>query len=437
MTLLLLCFLSIVEGWTPTQCGFNTNQITKWGKMVDPNNTLPDYPRPQMIRYNSYMSLNGLWDFNATTNSKIKQPLPYRNITEEPFSSEILVPFPVESCLSGIGINYQHLSYRTTFNDFKSRNKSSTRVLLQFGAIDWQSNIYLNGKLIGNHTGGYSSFYFDITNDIISTNNELMISVYDPSDNGYQPNGKQRISAINHPSGDTYTPSSGIWQTVWLEIINHPKMYIQSYKIYPTLSSISINVSICCDNTAQVSPLILSVIDPSINKIITTQKGNGNHMIKIDIPNPKLWDPFNKSPFLYNLNISLDNSNESVMAYFGLREITLGQYNISDIPDTGPQIGIDRGGDDMTGYPIKLNNSNYNICWNLCNITIGCTAWAYAIPGCDNYKSPMCWLKNGYPAPAPNKCRVSGAEIIPGGKQVRPLLNGKPLFIAGWLDQSF
>eukprot|EP01084_Bolivina_argentea_P114723 204197_1 len=130
-----LCYIYVVHGWTPTQCGFNTNQITKWGKRVDPNNTLPDYPRPQMIRSNSWLSLNGLWDFNGTTNTKIRKP------------------FPVEACLSGVGINYQHLSYRTTFNDFSHRKSSSTRVLLQFGAIDWQSDIYLNGKLLGNHTG--------------------------------------------------------------------------------------------------------------------------------------------------------------------------------------------------------------------------------------------------------------------------------------------
>ena len=206
-TLSTFCVLPYALSWSRTKCGPN-DIVTQWGKTVDPSSVLPLYPRPQMVRGNdnTWMNLNGLWDFNGTTNENLTEPLPY---TSQPLDTQILVPFPPEGCLSGIGQTYKHLQYKTTFNDFMNRDKSSTRVLLQFGAIDWQSSVYLNGKLLGNHTGGYDSFTFDITDTITSTNNELMVSVYDPSDSGYQPNGKQRISAINNPGGDTYTPTSG------------------------------------------------------------------------------------------------------------------------------------------------------------------------------------------------------------------------------------
>ena len=231
-----------------------------------------------------------------------------------------------------------------------------------------------------------------------------------------------------HPTNKKIT---GIWQTVWVEMVKDPKMYISGYKLYPTLSDVSVNVSI----TGGSGSVTLTAIDPSTNSQVATGKGNSGEMIKITVPNPKLWDPLNGSPFLYDLNISLDNSVESVMAYFGLRTITLGEYNHSGA--TGPQVGIDRPGDDLKGYPVELPSADYNLCWAMCNNTADCMAWAYAVPGCDSYQNPMCWLKGSVPATTTNKCRVSGAKGTAGSKQKRPLLNGEPLFVAGWLDQSF
>lgn len=188
VSLTIICLIYGAYAWSRTKCG-PTDQVTQYGKMVNPDSVLPLYPRPQMVRGddNSWMNLNGLWDFNGTTNADhIKHPLPYNYLTFG--DTQILVPFPPESCLSGIDETYKHLQYKTSFDDFKNRDKSSTRILLQFGAIDWQSSIYINGKLLGNHTGGYDSFTFDITDSIQTTNNELMVSVYDPSDTGYQVN---------------------------------------------------------------------------------------------------------------------------------------------------------------------------------------------------------------------------------------------------------
>ena len=500
VTVLLFCcqFINAIWSWSVPSCG-PTNQITEWGKKVTPDNVWPEYPRPQMLRSSSlhsnsdinyyrdsdfsdmnhnstWINLNGLWQFEGINDSyslKINHPLPYPKSKSKSkhlqLSSEILVPFPVEFCLSGIGQTYKHLQYLRYFNldDLLNEDDDSTRrVLLNFGAVDWQCSVYVNSKHVGNHTGGYDTFYFDITDFVFSngTKNELFISVYDPSDDGVQPNGKQRISAITNPGGDTYTPSSGIWQTVWIEFVsaattmdtitntnaNNAPVFIDSYKLYPTLDSITINVTLVDTNgniNGIQTNLTISVIDSSAtdenDMIITKLSGQNNEMITIPIPTNsiKLWNPLKNSVYLYNMNISIDNSNEFVIGYFGLRDISLGEYNYSK-PGTGPQIGIDRPGGDINGYPITLNKSDYNICWHLCNITNECQAWAYGVPNCSKsdpfYNEPMCWLKSTDPSTTSNVCRVSGAKATPKSIQKRPILNGDtPIFLAGWLDQSF
>lgn len=126
------------------------------------------------------------------------------------------MPFPVESCLSGIAENHPYQLYRTVVD--KPFSKGQT--LLQFGAVDWQAVVYVNGKLAGNHSGGYDGFAFDVTSMLNPTDNEIIVSVFDPSDSGPQPQGKQRVAAIERPGGDHYSPSSGIWQTVWFENVS-------------------------------------------------------------------------------------------------------------------------------------------------------------------------------------------------------------------------
>eukprot|EP01084_Bolivina_argentea_P296919 511452_1 len=320
--LILSSFLiDYLSSWKPTSCG-PTNQITSWGLQVDPNNTLSEYPRPQLKRGDNttWKNLNGLWEFSGSSSPPTKID-PYT-----PLDNEILVPYPAESCLSGIGKNYMYLQYRTYFNDFSTNQKPSF-ILLHFGAIDWQSIIYLNGKLIGNHTGGYSSFTIDITNTIKPINNSLYIFVYDPSDLGVQPSGKQRISAINNPSGDTYSPSSGIWQTVWIEQIHSfNETYISNIKLIPSLNMITINVTIKGDVKDKVSFI---VTNPENNQFITFQAGYTGELVDIPIPQHyiRLWDPVNNDPFLYDLNISL-TSGDTVMTYFGLRTIEFGEYKL-------------------------------------------------------------------------------------------------------------
>src|SRR5262245_22389389 len=177
---------------------------TRWAKEVDPNKPLPEYPRPQMVR-EQWQSLNGVWDFNPM---------------EKPgtWPHKILVPFPVESALSGYGKMVDGpVWYRRTFTIPKEWKEK--RILLHFGAVNWESIVWVNGKKLGEHKGGYDAFSFDITDSVKDGDNEITVRAVNPADRGTQPRGKQ----VKKPGGIFYTPATGIWQTVWLEPV--PKTY--------------------------------------------------------------------------------------------------------------------------------------------------------------------------------------------------------------------
>ena len=202
LSLAMVCIglASFAQQWAPV----GNNIKTQWAETIDPNNPHPEYPRPQMVRAN-WMNLNGMWNYAITEASA------------EGFQAEgkILVPFAVESSLSGVGRRLepqQALWYEREFTvpkQWKGKN-----VLLNFGAVDWHSQVYVNGILVGEHKGGYDPFSFDVTPYLKKSGKQtLKVKVLDSTDNSYQPRGKQCI--IN--TGIWYTPVSGIWQTVWLE----------------------------------------------------------------------------------------------------------------------------------------------------------------------------------------------------------------------------
>ena len=204
------------DDWKPAP----GNLLTAWAAKVDPKNPLPEYPRPQMVRP-EWTNLNGLWDY-AITDRDAAKPAKY--------DGQILVPFRIESALSGVKkplTGKQWLWYRRSFAS--PDLAGGKRLLLHFGAVDWEAVVTVNGKEVGTHRGGYDPFTYDIT-DAINANagNELVVRVWDSTGANGEPHGKQHFNAIKNPGGIMYTPCSGIWQTVWLEAV--PAVSIESLK---------------------------------------------------------------------------------------------------------------------------------------------------------------------------------------------------------------
>lgn len=275
---------------------------TVWGEKLT-DKPLQEYPRPQFVR-NSYINLNGLWDYAITK----KDAVP----TE--YDGKILVPFSPESPLSRVNRILrpnEYLFYRTTFVLPKTFIKDL--VLLNFGAVDCISDIYVNGKHLCHHEGGYNAFTVDIT-EALAENNELIVKVRDFTDTKYYANGKQST----HRKGMWYTPQSGIWQTVWLESV--PAQYIQGLRITPDIDSACVTVE--ADLNAD-EPVTVKVLDG--DKEIIRVDGKG--ALKLYFPEKtfKLWSP--EKPFLYNLKII--SRRDIVESYFGMRKFScekVGKY---------------------------------------------------------------------------------------------------------------
>jgi len=268
---------------------------TRWAKDINPDKPLPEYPRPQMIR-TAWTNLNGLWDY-AITSRNSQKPTHY--------DGKILVPYPVESALSGIQQQLtanQSLWYRKCFKVYSSRSQHK-RTLLHFGAVDYEATVFINGKLIGSHSGGYTGFTFDISDALYSGENEIIVRVFDPSDKGNNPHGKQVIN----PEGIFYTSSSGIWQTVWLE--NVPENFISSFTVTPDIDRSLINIKVNADANGDVKV-------EAAGKVAT---GTANQNITLPISNPKLWSPDN--PYLYDIKIVM--GKDIVQGYFGMRKIEI------------------------------------------------------------------------------------------------------------------
>ncbi|MGV8878978.1 MAG: glycoside hydrolase family 2 protein [Sphingobacteriaceae bacterium] len=312
-------FLYCLVGWCLTQTVTVNAQsswkpvagriTTPWADKVTPTNVLPEYPRPQMVRGN-WKNLNGLWDF-AIKSVNEKQPTA--------FQGKILVPFAVESALSGVGKTVgkdSTLWYQTTFVlPATMKNKS---VLLHFGAVDWQTQVFLNGKKVGDHEGGFDPFSFDITPYLNkSGKQELSVRVWDPTDQGPQPRGKQ----VRKPEGIWYTPVTGIWQTVWVEAV--AATHIVSTKQTPDIDAKTLTVSAEVKGIQSGDRIKISAWNG--NDQVAEREINSGEEAVLAVDNPKLWSP--ASPFLYNLKVSVTRKGkivDEVKSYFAMRKTAIG-----------------------------------------------------------------------------------------------------------------
>jgi len=277
---------------------------TRWAAKMDPEAPLPEHPRPSLVREN-WVNLNGRWDY-AIVGKDSPRP--------EMWDGKIVVPFCAESQLSGVqrfvGAE-KRLWYKRSFK--KPEGKSGEKVLLHFGAVDWDATVWLNGKELGNHKGGYDPFSFDITGVLKDGLNELVLSVWDPTDAGPQPRGKQ----VGNPRGIWYTAVTGIWQTVWLEVV--PKLHLTRVLASGDPATGELEISLEAEGPGSeggaggVITASVEVLDG--DKVVASGKeGTPFEPLKIRVPSARPWSP--DSPKLYGLRIKLgDDSVESYCAF--------------------------------------------------------------------------------------------------------------------------
>lgn len=278
--------------------------MTRWGKELDKKNILKEYPRPGLVR-DSYLNLNGEWDFCIND----------RNRTVE-YEGKILVPFSPESVLSGVGSVLQpdqYLHYRTRFRIPQGFQKS--RVLLHFGAVDQECEVFVNGIPVGKHVGGYLPFSFDITS-ALKEENELRVVVTDKTELVPHARGKQKLHNNSGMSSLFYTPQSGIWKTVWLESV--PDIYIEQLKITPMFDEEMVKVRVVANDADHRA---VTVTVQGGDSFAETVNGAVNQDILIPMKKFRAWSP--SDPFLYDLEVRLDD--DVVRSYFGMRKLSVGK----------------------------------------------------------------------------------------------------------------
>lgn len=302
---LFLCLLAMQSfgQWKPA----GEKIKTPWAEKIDVKNVLPEYPRPIMERAD-WMNLNGLWNYSIQQAGATAPTA---------FDGQILVPFPVESSLSGVQKTVgqeNEVWYQRNFEvpaKWKGKN-----ILLHFGAVDWKADVWVNDIKIGSHTGGYTPFSFDITPFLNKAGaQKLVVRVWDGTDNGFQPRGKQ----VNKPGGIFYTSVTGIWQTVWMEPV--AAKYIENICTTPDIDKGIVSVKVET-NASAFSDIVEVKIFDGKNEIASA-KASSTEKLEIAVPEAKLWSP--ESPFLYNMKVSLTSNGvvtDQVNSYFAMRKVS-------------------------------------------------------------------------------------------------------------------
>ncbi len=274
--------------------------LTKWGKEIDPEHVLEEYPRPGMRR-DSYVCLNGFWDYAITGTS----------VFPREYEGRILVPFSPEADLSGVNrilMPDMFLHYRRQFS--VERMDPGKRLLLHFGAVDQFCEVYVNGCRLGDHTGGYWHFTFDITGAVHEGENLLQVVVRDLTDTTYYARGKQTLER----GGMWYTPQSGIWQTVWMEYV--PDNYIETVRLAADVDRSSLRLRVKMHEKNRM-PLRLTIRRG--DEVILQTEGMSEDICRVELPSCTLWTP--ETPVLYDLIIRA--GEDEVASYFAMRKITI------------------------------------------------------------------------------------------------------------------
>lgn len=292
------CNTADKTGWAPV----GDRIMTQWGENLDPSEVLPEYPRPQMVR-GEWMNLNGLWEYAITP----------AEAEPDKMDGNILVPFAVESALSGVGRavgENEALWYEREF--IVPEEWAGQRVQLNFGAVDWKAEVYVDGAFVGEHTGGYAPFSFDVTDMLAKgKKHSLKVKVTDRTDKWFQPRGKQ----VSQPEGIWYTAVTGIWQTVWMEPV--PASHIDSYYAVADIDegTLAVTVDAALEDGDVVEVVLLADGAP-------VAKAEGRE-VTLAVPEMRLWSP--SDPYLYDLEIKVLRDGvaaDAVKGYTAMRKIS-------------------------------------------------------------------------------------------------------------------
>jgi hypothetical protein len=319
--------------WQPA----SAKLLTPWARQVDPARVLPEYPRPQLVR-ERWENLNGLWELAIVDSSSVagvegdphrlahpsrpggegpRGPLPLP--ASSAYTTRILVPFAPEAALSGVGRHADRIAYRRTFRRPTSM-RDGERLLLHVDACDWHCTVYVNGRVVGDHTGGYDDFALDVTDALRAGDaaQELAIAVYDPTDKFGQPRGKQ----VTRPEGIWYTPVTGLWRTVWLEPV--PRASIERLHMTPDLVRGALRL--VAHGRATSPGQTVEAVAMVDGREVARATGAVGAELRIPIPKPRLWTP--ADPFLYDLRVTLRDGRggaareiDRVDSYFGMRSV--------------------------------------------------------------------------------------------------------------------
>jgi hypothetical protein len=297
---------------------FTKQQIltTRWGEQLDPANVLPEYPRPQMAR-KRWQNLNGYWDYAI-------RPIHEKAVAADKWEGKILVPFPVEAGLSGVMVTLGYTNniwYKRTFEipaDWKQ-----DRLLLNFEAVDYEATVWVNGKQVGTHEGGYDPFSFDVTDALKRSGpQEVVVKVFDPTRSGTAPFGKQVMRSWAIKIHSLFTCVSGIWYTVWLEPVS--QNHIESLKMVTDIDKQELRIRAVCSGTRGT----VTFTAKEGSKVVATGTAKPGETATLPIKEPRLWSPL--TPYLYDLDVTLSDGGkvvDTVDSYFGMRKVSLGQHD--------------------------------------------------------------------------------------------------------------